>query len=109
MRSPRASKDLPVLLRRVPETRLGTVIRAFFLVQPVPTADLTKAIGERGVGSLEAAGVADVGDDEVAVQMRILPVAGLLVASDDDPTHEDDDCGRTSSPPTPPRLGSPTR
>ena len=84
-------KDLPVLLRRVPETRLGTVIRAFFLVQPVPTADLTKALGERGVGSLEAAGVADVGDDETAVQMRILPVAGLLVASDDDPTHEDDE------------------
>jgi methylase of polypeptide subunit release factors len=83
-------KDLPVLLRRVPENRLGTVVRAFFLVQPVPTADLTKAIGERGVGSLEAAGVADVGDDEIAVQMRILPVAGLLVASDDDPTHEDD-------------------
>jgi len=84
-------KDLPVLLRRVPETRLGTVVRAFFLVQPVPTADLTKALGERGVGSLEAAGIADVGDDEVAVQMRILPVAGLLVASDDDPTHEDDE------------------
>jgi methylase of polypeptide subunit release factors len=83
-------KDLPVLLRRVPETRLGTVVRAFFLVQPVPTADLTKAIGERGVGSLEAAGIAEVGD-EVTVQMRILPVASLLVASDDDPTHEDDD------------------
>ena len=83
-------KDLPVLLRRVPATRLGTVIRAFFLVQPVPVADLTKAIGERGVSSLEAAGVAEVGEDEVAVQMRILPVAGLLVASDDDPTHEDD-------------------
>ena len=82
-------KDLPVLLRRVPATRLGTVVRAFFLVQPVPTADLTKAIGERGVGALEAAGIADVGD-EVAVQMRILPVADLLVASDDDPTHEDD-------------------
>ncbi len=85
------SKDLPVLLRRLPESRLGTVIRAFFLVQPVPTADLTKALGERGVSSLEAAGVADVGDDAVTVQMRILPVAGLLVASDDDPTHGDDD------------------
>ena len=82
-------KDLPVLLRRLPQSRLATVVRAFFLVQPVPTADLTKAIGERGVGSLEAAGLAEVGD-EVAPQMRILPVAGLLVASDDDPTHEND-------------------
>jgi methylase of polypeptide subunit release factors len=78
------ARDLPVLLRRVPQTRLGTVIKAFFLIQPVPTADLTRAIGERGIGALEAAGVADVGD-EVVPSLRILPVADLLVASDDDP------------------------
>jgi methylase of polypeptide subunit release factors len=83
-------KDLPVLLRRLPQSRLGTVLRAFFLVQPVPRTELVRAIGERGVASLEAAGVADVGDD-VVPRMRILPVAGLLVASDDDPTREDDE------------------
>ena len=81
------SKDLPVLLRRVPPTRLGTVITAFFLVQPVPVEDLTRAIGERGVGALEAAGLARVGD-EVVPAMRILPVADLFIASDDDPRHE---------------------
>jgi methylase of polypeptide subunit release factors len=79
--------DLPVLLRRIPQTRLGTVVRAFFLVQPVALADLTRAIGERGVGSLEAAGIADVGD-EVVARFRILPVADLLVVSDDDPRRE---------------------
>ncbi len=80
-------KDMPVLMRRLTDTRLGTVVRAFFLVLPVPTADLTRAIGERGVGSLEAAGLAEVGDD-VVPRMRILPVADLLVASDDHPTRE---------------------
>ncbi len=79
--------DMPVLLRRLPQTRLGTVVRAFFLILPVPVDDLTRAIGERGVGALEAAGVAEVGD-EVVPRMRILPVADLLVASDDDPTRE---------------------
>jgi methylase of polypeptide subunit release factors len=81
------SKDLPVLMRRVPQTRLGTVIRTFFLIQPVSVTDLTRAIGERGVASLEAAGVAEVGDD-VKPRMRILPVADLLIASDDDPRRE---------------------
>jgi methylase of polypeptide subunit release factors len=82
-------KDLPVLLRRLPQSRLGTVIRAFFLVQPVAVPDLTRAIGERGVGSLEAAGLADIGE-EVVPRLRILPVADLLVASDDDPRREGD-------------------
>jgi methylase of polypeptide subunit release factors len=81
------SKDMPVIMRRLTESRLGTVVRAFFLVQPVPLADLTRAIGERGVAALEAAGVADVGD-EVVPRLRILPVAHLLVASDDHPTRE---------------------
>lgn len=81
-------KDMPVLLRRVPQGRIGTVIKAFFLIQPVAVDDLTRALGERGVGALEAAGVATVGD-EVVPHMRILPVADLLVASDDDPTRDD--------------------
>jgi hypothetical protein len=54
------SRDMPVLLRRLPQTRLGTVVRAFFLILPVSVDDLTKAIGERGVAALEAAGVAEV-------------------------------------------------
>jgi methylase of polypeptide subunit release factors len=82
------SKDMPVLLRRIPQTRLGTVIRAFFLIQPVGIGDLTRALGERGVASLEPAGVADIDGDEVTMRMRILPVADLFIASDDDPRHE---------------------
>ena len=84
------SREMPVLLRRLPKTRLGTVIRAFFLIQPVELADLTRALGERGVASLEPAGVADIDGDEVTMRMRILPVDELFIASDDDPRHEGD-------------------
>jgi methylase of polypeptide subunit release factors len=84
------SKDMPVLFRRIPQTRLGTVIRAFFLIQPVSVADLTRAIGERGVSSLEPAGIADIEGEEVTPRMRVLPVAELFIASDDDPRHEGD-------------------
>jgi methylase of polypeptide subunit release factors len=82
-------KDMPVMLRQVPQNRIGTVVRAFFLVQPVAVADLERAIGERGVAALEAAGVAEVGD-EVVPKLRILPAADLLIASDDDPTRTGD-------------------
>jgi methylase of polypeptide subunit release factors len=82
-------KDMPVMLRQIPQNRLGTVVRAFFLIQPVTVAELERAIGERGVAALEAAGVAEVGD-EVVPRLRILPVADLFVASDDDPTRTGD-------------------
>jgi methylase of polypeptide subunit release factors len=84
------SKEMPVLLRRLPQSRLGTVIRAFFLVQPVRVDELTRAIGERGVAALEPAGLADVDGGEVTARMRVLPVAELFIASDDDPRHEGD-------------------
>jgi SAM-dependent methyltransferase len=84
------SKEMPVLFRRIPQTRLGTVIRAFFLVQPVAVADLTRAIGERGVASLEPAGLADIEGNDVTPRMRVLPVAEIFIASDDDPRHEGD-------------------
>jgi SAM-dependent methyltransferase len=82
-------KDMPVMLRQLPQNRLGTVVRAFFLIQPVAVSDLERAIGERGVGALEAAGIAEVAD-EVVPRLRILPVADLLIASDDDPTRTGD-------------------
>ena len=76
--------DVPVGERRLPDTRLGTVVRVLFLQQPVPTADVTHAIGRAAVDALEAIGVAAVGDD-VALHGRIVPVGDLFVASDDFP------------------------
>ena len=76
--------DVPVGERRLPDSRLGTVVRTLFLQQPVPTADVAHALGRAAVEALEAAGMADVGDD-VSLHGRIVPVGDLFVASDDFP------------------------
>ena len=39
-------RDLPVLLRQVPQNRLGTVVRAFFLVQPVALTEDGWTLGQ---------------------------------------------------------------
>jgi methylase of polypeptide subunit release factors len=76
--------DVPVGERRLPESRLATVVRALFLQQPVPKADVAHALGRAAVDALEATGMAAVGD-VVSFHGRIVPVGDLLVASDDFP------------------------
>lgn len=76
--------DVPVGERRLPDSRLGTVVRALFLQQPVPTADAVHALGRAAVEALEATGLADVGEN-VSLHGRIVPVGDLFVASDDFP------------------------
>ena len=76
--------DVPVGERRLPDSRLGTVLRALFLQQPVPVEDLAHALGRAAVEALEATGLAAVGD-EVALHGRIVPVGDLFVTSDDFP------------------------
>src|SRR5665213_671677 len=76
--------DVPVGVRRLPDSRLGTVLRAFFLQQSTPTADVTQAIGRAAVEALVVTGLADVGDD-VSLHGRIVPVGDLFVTSDDFP------------------------
>jgi methylase of polypeptide subunit release factors len=77
-------EDAPVLERRLPQTRLATVVRAFFLQQPVPTNAAVRALGRPGVDALEATALAEVGD-EIVPRVRIVPIGKLLVASDDYP------------------------
>jgi methylase of polypeptide subunit release factors len=79
------SDDAPVGDRRLPDTRLGTVVRALFLQLPVPTAELAHAIGRAAVDALEATGIAAIGEDDVALHGRVVPVGELFVASDDFP------------------------
>lgn len=74
-------EDVPLNERLLPESKLATVVRAFFLLRPVPTDDAVSALGREAVDSLEAAGLADVGD-EVVPRARILPVDDLYVAAD---------------------------
>jgi methylase of polypeptide subunit release factors len=75
------AEDVPLNERMLPESKLATVVRAFFLLRPVPTDDAVSALGHEAVDSLEAAGLADV-VDEVVPRARILPVDDLYVAAD---------------------------
>lgn len=83
--------DAEVRDRRLPDSRLGSAIRAFFLQLPVSVEEMAHAIGRRGVEALEATGLAEVGEDEVQSRVRILPVGDLLVASDGDTSYQGDD------------------
>src|SRR5882757_7942972 len=76
--------DVPTGERRLPSSRLGTVVRALFLQQRVPAGDLAHALGRQAVEALGTTGMADVGDD-VSLHGRIVPVGDLFVASDDFP------------------------
>jgi methylase of polypeptide subunit release factors len=73
--------EAPVDERRLPETRLATAIRVFFLQRPVATPHVVQSLGLRGVEALEAMALAEVGD-EVVPRVRILPIGKLLVAAD---------------------------
>src|SRR6266540_3581578 len=73
--------EAPVDERRLPETRLATVIRVFFLQRPVSTRDAVQVLGRRGVEALEATALAEVGD-EIVPRVRMLPIGRLLVTAD---------------------------
>jgi methylase of polypeptide subunit release factors len=83
------AEDLPVYARRLPDTRLATVIRTLFLGLPVSERDAVRALGRRGVKALEATGLAEVGSDVVPCA-RVLPVDELLVAADGSSRGADD-------------------
>ncbi len=73
--------DAPVDERRLPDTPVATVVRAFFLQLPVSRSDAVRALGERGAQALTATGLAAVGE-EVDPRVRILPIGNVLLASD---------------------------
>jgi methylase of polypeptide subunit release factors len=75
-------EDAPVDARRLPETPLATIVRAFFLQLPVARSEAVRALGPRAVEALETTGLANVGPDEVVSRTRILPIGKLLLASD---------------------------
>jgi len=67
--------------RRLPESRLATVLRLFFLQRPVTAEEAVDALGRSGLEAIEAMGIADVGDD-VVPHVRVLPIGRLLVMAD---------------------------
>jgi methylase of polypeptide subunit release factors len=92
--------DAPAHERRLPDSGIATVIRVFFLELPVPTSDLVRALGQRGVEALEQTGLVELGREAVP-RARIIPVGGLLVASDrlsTDPSSDPSDYVATYTP-----------
>jgi methylase of polypeptide subunit release factors len=67
--------------RRLPKSRVATVIRLLFLQRPVPKYAAVEALGQAGIDALETTGLAAVGD-EVIPRVRMLPVGRLLVTGD---------------------------
>jgi methylase of polypeptide subunit release factors len=82
-------EDAAVDERRLPQGRLATVIRLFFLQRPVPVGEVVDALGRRGLEAIESIGVAEVGD-EVVPRVRILPIGRLLVMADGYASGSDD-------------------
>ncbi|MHB8468644.1 MAG: methyltransferase [Gaiellaceae bacterium] len=77
--------------RRLPQSRLATLIRAFFLQQRVAVDELTRALGRKAVEALEATAIAELDGDEVVPLVKILAVEDLLVAADGDTSYAGDD------------------
>jgi methylase of polypeptide subunit release factors len=77
----RGEEDVPADERRLPGDRLSTAIRLFFLQRPVAVRDAQIALGREAVDALEAAGLAEIGE-EVVPRVRILPIGKLLIAAD---------------------------
>jgi methylase of polypeptide subunit release factors len=85
-----AEEDAVAHERRLPQTRVATVIRLLFLQLAVPVDAAVDALGRRGVEALETTGLAVVGD-ELVPRVRMLPIGPLLVTGDgyaqgDDPS-----------------------
>ncbi len=76
-----AEEDAAADERRLPHTRVATVIRLLLLQRAVPTLAAVEALGQRGVDALETIGLATVGD-EVVPRVRMLPVGPLLITGD---------------------------
>src|SRR5215212_4293855 len=73
--------EAPAMERRLPDSRLATVIRLFSLQRPVALADAVEALGRDGVEALATLGLAAIGD-EVVPRTRTLPIGRLLITAD---------------------------
>ena len=73
--------EAPAMERRLPDSRLATVIRLFLLQRPVALADAVEALGRDGVEALATLGLAAV-EDDVVPRTRTLPIGRLLITAD---------------------------
>src|SRR6202012_5020333 len=92
---------------RLPQSKLGTAMRALFLQLPVAADEAARAFGAKGIAALEATGLVSTGAGlvapgaELVAGARVLPVGDLLVAADGDPDANGDDPPDYVAPYTP--------
>lgn len=89
--------DVPVYDRRLPASPLATAIRLFLLQAGVDSDDARAALGAPGVDALLAIGLAHVADGRIVPRARIVPIEGLLIASDGFARGADDPSGYVAS------------
>jgi methylase of polypeptide subunit release factors len=75
------TEDVIVASRRLPASKLATAIRLLFLQLPVSEAEAVDALGRKAVDALAATGLAELRGDVVPTS-RVVPVTGILLASD---------------------------
>lgn len=89
--------DVPVLARRLPSSRLATVVRLFLLQLPVDEDDAAAALGSGGVDALSALGFASIVDGDLVPRARIVPTEGVYLAFDGFSQGADDPPGWVAS------------
>lgn len=89
--------DVPVLARRLPTSRIGTVVRLFLLQLPVGEDAAAAALGAGGVDALAALGFASEEHGEVVPRARIVPTEGIYLSFDGFSQGADDPPGWVAS------------
>src|SRR5439155_8558594 len=74
--------DVAVALGRLPEGRLGALIRLFLLGLPVPEADARTALAPIALEPLASMGLVAPRAESVRARLRLVPHEGLLLACD---------------------------
>jgi len=74
-------EEVLVAERRLPRSKLATVVRLLFLQLPVPEEDAVDALGRGAVEALAATGLAELRDG-VVPHSRLAPIGDILLASD---------------------------
>jgi SAM-dependent methyltransferase len=74
--------DVPVLARRLPASRLATIVRVCLLQLPVAEDAAAAAFGAGGVDALVALGFASESNGEVVPRARIVPTEGVYLSFD---------------------------
>jgi methylase of polypeptide subunit release factors len=89
--------EAAVFERRLPESRIATVLRLFLLERPVSASEARDALGSDGLDAMLRIGLVTEDGARVVPRARIVPTEGLLLAFDCFSRGEDDPEGWVGS------------